>query len=320
MRVRVEHLLQPLVEREHRRAATAGTRPPICRRRGTASRDRRAPAPTRAALRPPTRRRTTSQRSAPPHSINCVAGQVGARRRRAYRQPPQRRVAARRRTRTVERLVAQRAPERRRRRTSSPPMIGARRSTTAAGAPDRRTDSRPSMQARRRQRQRPAAPFVHASQRLASRRIRGRASFRPSGAAGTSAKSRSARPACRARRSSAATRRSRRRSSSPGRRTRAASPVPSIDAHAEHEVAHRAGCGRRGPDKPAGDDAAERRAGAVVRRLEREHLAVLGAAPPRFRRAACRARAVTTSSPGSYDDDAGDCAHVERRRRRARSP
>jgi hypothetical protein len=94
-----------------------------------------------------------------------------------------------------------------------------------------------------------------------------------------------------------ARRRSRRRSSSPGRRNQhLAGAVEQL--HAEHEVAHRPGCCRARPGQAGGDAAAHRRArrNAAARRPAS---GPFQPAPPRARRAACRARAVTTSSVGS---------------------
>ncbi len=52
--------------------------------------------------------------------------------------------------------------------------------------------------------------------------------------------------------------------------------APVEDAHAEHQIAHRARVRASRPGQSAGDGTAERRAGTEMRRLEREHLALRG--------------------------------------------
>ncbi len=68
---RIERRLEPAMQLRAPRPAADERHRPTCRRRGTASRGRRCPAPSRGPPRGSVRGPATSQRNAPPHSISC---------------------------------------------------------------------------------------------------------------------------------------------------------------------------------------------------------------------------------------------------------
>ena len=287
--VRIERRLELAVQRA-RASGRSGWNTPaaLVARRETASRGRRAPRPTRAPCAASARSSAASQRSAPPHSISCspprsVYGAVDL-----HRQAPQRRAVASRGREERVRVVAHASSRTRRRRAPR----------CAAELRDRGLDRRlragqahaqaAIVKARRRQRQRLAAPFVGAADRLVGRALERDASLRSRGSgrhlSDTSVMTPSvpSAPVISRDTSKPATFFITR---PPNVRC---SPVAVEHLHAEHEVAHGAGVGPARPRQTAGDGAAERAAGAEVRRLEREHLAARAHRALDRRRATCR--------------------------------
>ena len=215
-----------------------------------------------------------SQRCAPPHSIRRPPGTRAQRRRTEWQTGA---TAARSPAKKPRGLVAQAAPRRRRPRRDRARLRRARGELRAA---PRRTAAPRAGQAQpqpaavpgaRRDRQRPAGPFVQPAQRTGlvelerERRLGGRPRQHLERHLGDQ-------PRCRASRTAGATRRSRRRSSSPGRRSAAARPVPSSSAGAEHEVAHRAGRSRGAARTGRGDQPPMRGAAAETRAARRRSI------------------------------------------------
>ena len=273
--LRVEVRLQPPVQARAAARAAAGTRRRPCRRRGRASRARRAQPPRRAAPARRRARRRSSQRNAPPHSTSCAPpssayGAVALTDSRHSARPGARAAAKNgcvcSRT-LAEEVVAGREPHRRRcgRRRPRPP--GRRRPRARAGG--RRPGRSPTAAAA-------ARPSRRLGARLRPAGTRAPASPPPSGSGWHLSEISSSNPSVP---SAPAISRATSKPATffitrpPNARS---APLPVEDPHAQHEVAHRAGVGPARPGQARGDRAAERRARAEVRRLEREHLPGVG--------------------------------------------
>ena len=183
--MRIEHRLEPLVQREQRRRQRLEHADAPCRRRETASHGRRCAAAHARSVAASTRRLggEPAQRAAPfdellAAEVACTAPSSAPTAATAAR----RRCARRRRTDASGR--ARCARRRRRRRASLAAELRAPRPTAGsrAGQPHRQP---PVVVARRRQRQRLAAPLVDAPDRLVGRAFEHAASPRRAAAAGT---------------------------------------------------------------------------------------------------------------------------------------
>ncbi len=238
-----------------------------------AAKKRRVAAGARGARAPLRRRRRPRiQRSAPPHSMSCRPGSAERRRGRWQRDAPQRRASRKKACVVLAHLV----PERCRRLRSPRRRASARAARTAARRPTAARSSAPSRARRRRDRTAAGRPTRSSSSIACASSMLERAASAPHAGSGSTLSETSASSP-----------------SVPSEPTIEPRDVVARDVlhHLAAEARERGPCpssmrtpstksralpaiGAARSGQSGGDAAAERRASAEVRRLEREHLAV----------------------------------------------